>query len=259
MKLIDPSRLTPLPAGFGNCSDCAYRNSGTPEICFACAYQKLEALPENGCSVCQLPPKEDESCGNPICHWYDRYFEYNYSIAVRSGVLEWMIKRYKYADIKGWALILGRLLVAFLDGNRATFSRFQIITASPTFVSKSGDGRRWDHTRLVLEVAANTSGSRWPFDLEEPPVIIKTEATTPLVKAKTWRQRKEIAEVDLRDALAVPRPPRTRGKNILVYDDTFTGGFTLREVAKCLIEDGGAKSVSGITIARQVFRGKTQG
>jgi hypothetical protein len=38
---------------------------------------------------------------------------------------------------------------------------------------------------------------------------------------------------------------------IVVYDDVFTDGFTLREVARCLIRVGDATVVCSVTLTRQ--------
>lgn len=71
---------------------------------------------------------------------------------------------------------------------------------------------------------------------------------------KPWQERKRIAEGPLRKSLRVPDPSRVVGRRILVFDDVFTEGFTIREVAKALI-DNGAEEVSEVVLARQPFRG----
>jgi predicted amidophosphoribosyltransferase len=42
---------------------------------------------------------------------------------------------------------------------------------------------------------------------------------------------------------------------ILVYDDVFTTGLTLNEVARALRVEGGASAVCGVSLARAVYRG----
>jgi predicted amidophosphoribosyltransferase len=44
--------------------------------------------------------------------------------------------------------------------------------------------------------------------------------------------------------------------DILVYDDVFTDGHTLYEVARCLKLQGGAADVCGVTLARQIYQGQ---
>ena len=69
----------------------------------------------------------------------------------------------------------------------------------------------------------------------------------------THRERRDIAEGPLRQALLVTRD--VRGLNVLVYDDVFTDGLTLDEVARAL-RHAGANAVCGVTLCRQPFRGQ---
>lgn len=193
-------------------------------------------------------------CGNPLCSWGpdQRYFERNYAAAMRSGVLKQVLNAYKYGGQRPWAIIFARVLVGFLNERRDVFGAFDLIVASPTFVG--GGGREWDHTREVLREASELDeGARWPFDTGEPPAIVKT-APTPQMTGRNWRQRRDIATGPLRAALSIPDPVRTRNKRVLVYDDVFTDGQTLNEVARCLILQGEAVSVSGVTLMRQPWR-----
>lgn len=241
----------PTPAGIGNCGTCPYLVSGTAAICYECARQTIEALApaDERCVVCDLPLKDDGTCGNPLCSWDDdRWFSWNYAIAMRSGVLERAIGKFKYEDRHGWALIFGRVLVGFLDEQARTFENFDLIIPSPTFLGEGG--RTYDHTRAAISVANDEAEGRWPFDVADPPAIVRT-AAVPRMVGHTWRERKDIAEGPLRAALAVTDLDRTRDATILVYDDVFTDGFTLREVARCLRVDGGAAEVCGVTLTRQ--------
>jgi predicted amidophosphoribosyltransferase len=214
----------------------------------------MERLAKERCDVCDRPRQDGANeCGNPICNWPDRFFERNYAIAMRSGILQQKINNYKYDNKKEWALIFARVLVGHLQTHHAIFSQFDIIVASPHFTGP-GATRTWDHTRLVLEHATQLVPGVWPFDLQDPPVIIKTANTEPLAQARTWRQRYEVATGPIRDSLRVTSPLRTRGKRILVYDDVFTDGQTLNEVARALRLMGEARSVCGITLARQPWR-----
>jgi predicted amidophosphoribosyltransferase len=245
----------PAPAGIGNCSKCPYLETGTAAICYRCARDTIEPLADfhRRCAVCDLPLKQDGSCGNPLCSWDDRGFDWNFAIAMRSGVLETAINAFKYEGRWGWRSIFGRVLVGFLDEESRNFEDFDLIVASPTYLEVGGD-RQYDHTREVIRAAAEEAGDRWPFDIADPPAIVKTEATTRFV-GKRWRGRKELAETELRHALSIPDRARTEGKDILVYDDVFTDGFTLREVALCLRNEGRAARVCGVSLSRQPFRG----
>ena len=83
-------------------------------------------------------------------------------------------------------------------------------------------------------------------------MIAKTAATEPMV-GHTWRERKTIAEGQLRAALHVTRPDLVAGGRILIVDDVFTEGFTIREIARALVR-AGAVEVSEIVLAREPWK-----
>jgi predicted amidophosphoribosyltransferase len=246
---------------FGACGGCPYLAGGSPAFCYACAHSTIEPLadPDDRCGVCDQTYAEGETeCKNPVCGMSERWFEWNYAIAMRSGVLQRVINAYKYSDAssghRGWAAIFGRILVGFLDAKAPIFGGTDLIVASPTFVGRGGR-RDWDHIRGIL-VAANAEqvpAGRWPFDLTDTPAVIKT-ADTPAMTGLPYRARRVNAEGAIRDALAVPDPSRIRGRRIVVLDDVFTDGLTMREVARALRVDGDAAEVRGVTLARQPYR-----
>lgn len=213
---------------------------------------------EDRCGVCdQTFIAGEDECRNPVCGMTERWFDWSFAIAIRSGVLQRVINAYKYSRAasgnRGWAAIFGRILVGFLDANESTFQSADLIVASPTYTG-AGSRREWDHIREIL-VAADTEQvppGRWPFDLAEPPTIIKTSDTPPMTGLK-YQQRRTNAESAVRDSLAVPDASRTTGRRVIVVDDVFTDGLTMREVARALRLQGRAAAVHGVTLARQPF------
>jgi predicted amidophosphoribosyltransferase len=169
---------------------------------------------------------------------------------MRSGVLQVAINKYKFESRKGWAAIFGRVLVGYLDENSGVAAGWDAIIASPTFIGP-GSRRTWDHISLILERTALEAGGRWPIHLD-PPMVIKTGDSTSLVGA-SLAERRRIAETEIRSALVVPVPAAVEGRSILVFDDVFTDGSTLREVARSLLL-AGASRVGGIVLARQPWQ-----
>ncbi len=167
---------------------------------------------------------------------------------MRTGPLRRAIDRYKVEEKRGWASIFGRVLVGYLNAERAVFDGYDVVIPSPTYVGEGG--RSFDHTGLVIERAAEEDDDNWPFELG---VLEKTAATAPF-RGKTWQRRYEISESEIRPALKVARPDLVRGKRVLVFDDVYTEGLTLRAVARSLRESG-AIEVSEVVLARQPFRG----
>ena len=241
--------------GFGECRRCLFNESGSAELCFACARRTMEPLAVDRCPVCDRPyPADESACGNVLCNRDDRWFSWNIAISMRTGHLKAAINRYKYQGRWGWALIFGRVVAGFLEERAVLFRQFDVITASPTYVGP--EGRSFDHTRKVLtQAAAEASpGTTWPFDIADEPVIVKVGPTPPMV-GNGYQDRRRIAEGPLRGALKTTRPEDLQGKRVLVYDDVFTDGLTLNEVARAL-RTAGATDVCGITLCRQPFGGQ---
>jgi predicted amidophosphoribosyltransferase len=169
---------------------------------------------------------------------------------MRTGPLRGAIDRYKVDGKWGWAGIFGRVLLGYLNAHTENFDRYDLVIPSPTYVGSGG--RNFDHTAMVIERAASEDDGTWPFQTE---VVQKTVATTAF-RGKTWKRRHEIAELELRKALAVRNSNLVQGKRILVYDDVYTEGLTLREVARAL-RNAGAVEVSEVVLAREPFKGQS--
>jgi predicted amidophosphoribosyltransferase len=210
------------------------------------------------CGVCDQAFGEGQTtCRNPVCGMTpdERWFDWNYAIAMRTAWLKSAIDSYKYSDQRHWAAIFGRILIGFLWAEHETFKNVDLIVGSPVFIGP-GARRRWDHVREIIVAADREQEvawlNPWDLDLEDPPALIKTAETPKMVGLKA-AQRKQAAEHELRAALAVPDRTRTQGKVVAVFDDIFTAGWTLREEARALKLLGGARAVVGITLARQPY------
>jgi predicted amidophosphoribosyltransferase len=247
--MIDLSQLDRPPAGFAACAECAYRDTGSAPICFACASEHTEPIAGHSCAVCGQALRHDGACANPVCSFHDRFFTHVWAISMRTGQMRHAITRYKYEGKWGWAAIFGRLLVGFLSEHQSTFHEYDFITPSPTYVGP-GSARTFDHTRRIVEAAEIEEPIAWPFAYD---LVTKTAATETMV-GHSWKERKAIAEGPLRAALQVPQPDAVAGKRILVVDDVFTEGFTIREVARALIR-AGAIEVSEVVLAREPWKG----
>jgi predicted amidophosphoribosyltransferase len=180
----------------------------------------------------------------------ERSYDRNVAIANREGILQSRMNDYKFRGLRGWRLIFARILLGYLDANVFEFAGYDLIVASPAYV---GPRSHDDSVRLILLTAAQIDKYGWPFDTSLPPVIVRTRAVTSM-KKKKWKEREGIAQTELRGALSIPNLTRTRGKRILVFDDLYTTGHTLNEVARCLVSIGGASTVTGISLARQLHQ-----
>ncbi|MFA4903396.1 MAG: ComF family protein [Desulfobaccales bacterium] len=75
-------------------------------------------------------------------------------------------------------------------------------------------------------------------------VVVRVRHTVPQVELKPKERRDNV-----KGAFAVPNPALVKGKNVLLLDDVFTTGATVRECAKALLK-AGARRVDVLTVAR---------
>ena len=54
-------------------------------------------------------------CGNPICNRALRFYDKNFAISYREGVLADRMNLFKFYGAAGWGLIFARVLLGFLD------------------------------------------------------------------------------------------------------------------------------------------------
>ena len=193
-------------------------------------------------------------CPNPLCMSASRWFRWNLAIADRDGPLEQALNDYKFGGDRNWARLFGRMLAGFLVRRGPLITGFDLIVASPTFVGEGG--RDFDHIRSILLVAAGSlpSDRGCSIDSATVPTIIRT-GPTPRLTGNGYQVRRRIAEEQLRAVLRAADPKRVTGRRVLVFDDVFTDGRTLNEVARALRVAGGAREVCGLSLCRQPWRG----
>jgi predicted amidophosphoribosyltransferase len=242
--VIDLRLLDPQPAGFPECMRCPYRETGTPAICFSCANHGVVPAAGPACPTCGQPLGGSASCPNTVCTFEDRWFSRIHTVSERAEEVWTAVCRYKYDEDREWALVLGRILAGFLEERRSELEGYDLITAGALYVGPRAR-RLWDHLRLVID-AADAAAPGWPF---APDLITKAGPTGQFL-GRSVATRQAIAEHSLRDALAVPDPARVAGRRVLVVDDVYSEGFSLREMARVLVRSGAAE-VAGLVFARR--------
>jgi predicted amidophosphoribosyltransferase len=241
--------LLPL-AEFPDCHECGNFSDGPAWICLACASRQLRRPGPESCPVCSQRLGPAGGCPNELCRSPRRRISKIHAIGYQSGSLRRVINSYKYRGTRSWSVVLGRLLLAWLDETMAT-DRPGLIVANPGFVGPGG--KEFGHAEAVLAAAADADVSaRWPFDAASPAAIIKTQATLKSADAQAWSKR--ATGYELSNALRVPDPSRTAGKFIVIYDDVCTTGTQIDAVAGCLLDQGGAARVEGVVLARAAWR-----
>jgi predicted amidophosphoribosyltransferase len=238
-------------AGFPDCPGCAYFRTGPVSVCVACAGPELVRPGAETCVVCAQRLLPDGSCPNELCRSPRRRIDKIHAIGYQTGSLRRAINNYKYRGCRSLSVVLGRLLLAWLEEHMAA-DLPGLIVVNPSFVGPGG--QQFAHTEAVMAAAAQADpGNRWPFD---PAAIIKTQPVLRSADGQAWSKR--VSGNELRDALLIRDPARTAGQFVLVYDDVCTTGTQLDAVAGCLLDQGGAARVEGVVLARAPWRGGAQ-
>ncbi len=150
----------------------------------------------------------------------------------------------EYDEERARATVLARILVGWLEDHREEVARFDVITTTAVYVGPQAI-RLWDYLRLIVDAAGRESPD-WPLS----PGLIAKSGPTGRFLGISAEARREIAEGELRDKLSVPEPERVAGRRILVFDDIYSEGYSLREMARVLLEAGAAE-VAGLVLARR--------
>ena len=195
------------------------------------------------CAACR-EPLVDGACPNRVCCLPDRAFSRLYTVSQSADETWDLIYRYKYGEEKHLADDLGGTLVSFLDANRGELERYDLFTPVALYIGPMAR-RLWDYLELILDAAGRLDPT-WPFATD---LITKVQPTGRFLGIGV-EERRVIAEGELRAALRVPDPSRVEGKRVLVIDDAFSEGFTLREMARAL-RQAGAAEVAGLVFVRR--------
>jgi len=166
-------------------------------------------------------------------------------ICEKTGAIDHVLRGFKYADqpALGWARILGRLVLGWLEANLSP-DDYDLIVANPTHV-----GRPVRHTELILEAAASEDLlARWPIF----PYTLQKAIDTPQSATGGWHAKWNAACL-LRGAVQSSGLMDLRGARVLVFDDITTTCSQFQILGE-ILAGYGAVRVDGLVIARQVHR-----
>ncbi len=240
--IIDLDVLRPPPAGFAACGSCVYQKTGTAELCFTCSSEG-PVVDRPACAVCGQLLGQDGRCPSAVCNLDDHFYSRIYTVTERAEQMWLAIYRYKYEGERWRAAVLGRILIGYLEANRDVLQGYDLITSGAIYVGPQAV-RLWDYLRVILD-AARRVGPDWPFT----PGLIAKSGPTGRFLGISPEARREIAEGDLRAKLSVPEPEQVVGRRVLVFDDVYSEGYSLREMARVLL-GAGAAEVAGLVLAR---------
>lgn len=176
-------------------------------------------LDEHGlCSACR------ESLAN---------FDTAYSFGGYEGPLRSLIHLFKYSKVETLAAPLSRLLIRSLPLDQ----QFDAVLPMPMHWRKRWE-RGFNQAELLAKPIAKRYGLRLSTNLRR---VRYTNAQAGL----TETQRRD----NLKGSFSVRRPAGIRDKRVLLVDDVFTTGATLR-AASAALKQAGVRHITALTLAR---------
>lgn len=178
-----------------------------------------------------FPLDEHDLC--IVCRENAANFDSAYSFGSYEGSLRKLIHLFKYGKIESLALPLSRFMLRAipLDQN------FDMVIGMPMHWRKEWQ-RGFNQAQLLAAPIAKRFGIKLASNLVRRRYT-KSQA------GLTEPQRRH----NLKDSFRVKRPEQLRGKRVLLVDDVFTTGATLR-TATAALKASGAAHVTAVTLAR---------
>lgn len=206
-------------------------------VCSACLSLPQPLHAEFFCRSCRAPFVDayplDEQDLCTVCRESLANFDSAYSFGSYEGTLRDLIHLFKYAKVETLAGPLSCFLVRALPMEE----RFDLIIPMPMHWRK-----RWERGFNQAELLA------WPvarrFGLKLSGNLRRSRYTKPQAGLSEAERRE-----NLRGSFSVQRAAEVSGKRILLVDDVFTTGATLR-AATAVLKRAGAARVVTLTLAR---------
>ncbi|MEK7086935.1 MAG: double zinc ribbon domain-containing protein, partial [Patescibacteria group bacterium] len=201
------------------------------ESCFA-------GIEINNCFYC---PK----CGRRLyetkssCHREEKFVlaaaSHHENQAVRA-----LIHALKYKRLKTAAEPLALILKLYLRkiGNNFSLDSENFSLIPMPLHSKKEKKRGFNQTHLILQTLDNKRKI-------EKNVLFRIKNT----ESQTRLENREKRMGNVKDSFEIRRKEKIAGKNIILFDDVFTSGATMREAARVL-KEAGAKKIIGLVITK---------
>ncbi|MCK4766549.1 MAG: ComF family protein [Candidatus Aminicenantes bacterium] len=206
---------------------------GEELICSEC---KAEIMPVDApvCKLCgRIVENRHRMCGE--CIVKPPRFKKHLSYAIYDGVLKDLILLFKYGEIKKLKKLLARYYIEIIE--KRINERFDFIIPVPADKSRKRD------FSPVYEIAKILS-RRLSIPLLRGN-LTKIRTTEPQAGLSRYKRLK-----NLNGAFKVKDPTRVKGKKILLIDDVYTTGTTIKKCSELLAK---AKAdVTALTLSRSM-------
>jgi ComF family protein len=206
-------------------------------VCASCLSLPDPLVAEFFCGACRTPFADPYSLNEQglcsVCRESLSNFDTAYSFGSYEGPLRKLIHLFKYAKIETLAAPLSRFLIRALPLDQ----QFDAVLAMPMHWRK-----RWERGFNQAELLAKPVARRYGLKLK-----------TNLQRARYTRAQAGLSEAqrreNLRGSFCVKRPEEIGNQRVLLIDDVFTTGATLR-AASAALKRAGVRHVTALTLAR---------
>jgi ComF family protein len=206
-------------------------------VCTSCLSlpQPLEA--EFSCQTCRTPFLSsyplDHNGQCAVCRENAVNFDCAYFFGNYDGPLRKLIQIFKYGKVESLAGPLSALLARAVPRDQ----NFDVVIAMPMHWRKQWE-RGFNQAELLARPIARRYGLRLAANLR------RKRYTAPQAGLSEAGRRQ-----NLKGSFTVARPAEIAGKRVLLIDDVFTTGATLR-AATAALKSAGAARVGALTLAR---------
>lgn len=211
------------------------KNKSQKTICDGCL-SKVKFIASPICRICGKPKDRyfvDDLCED--CVKGDGPFSMARSVVLYEGVVKEAIHKFKFEGKKKLASPLGRFLVSYLENGDMPLEKIDRIMPLP-LSRKREDQRGHNQSKLLAEEVSRFCH----IDLD----------STSLRKIKDTTPQFELARKErLSHVKGAFSCAPLNGSNVLLIDDIYTTGATVREASMSL-KAAGAGSVYVLTLAR---------
>ncbi len=220
-----------------SCYVCRESCSGKYGLCDNCIID-IQKLKGPACRRCGSKVLSGQTlCAE--CSLQDSPLDKNWSACRYDGKMRECIHLFKYKGYLGLVDIFGDIVKEFVENNKI-YNEVDIIAPVPLHPAKRRE-RNYNHAEILA--SAISKNFSIPIDLKNLKKIKWSHSQSELKKEE---RKKNVKNTFI---LADARP--FQDKRVLLVDDVYTTGATLRECARILKESGAAK-VFSITLAKVI-------
>jgi len=211
------------------CADCIKKIS--PSLDFFCPLCEAKTADGKLCFSCRIIISNTEKTFH-----LDRLI---YPFSYKDPAVQKVIKSFKYHFIKDLNQPIGRLVTSYLDKIKGKIDLKDTVIIPVPLHKRKFNQRGYNQSELIaVEISKHLN------------IGVINDCLFKIRPTKDQAKLKENKRLgNLKGAFLCAKPWLAAGKKILLLDDVYTTGETMKECAKVL-KEAGAKEVIGLAIAR---------